>query len=57
MELIKKANGNIPRTAEEKQQMIEQAAQYYGQFLTALGFDWKADPHSDRTPHRVAKAV
>jgi GTP cyclohydrolase I len=24
--------------------------------LTALGFDWKADPHSDRTPHRVAKA-
>jgi len=56
MELLKKANGNMPRTDEEKKQMIEQAAVYYGQFLTALGFDWKADPHSDRTPTRVAKA-
>lgn len=56
MELLKKANGNLPRTPEEKQQMIEQAAVYYGQFLTALGFDWQADPHSDRTPYRVAKA-
>lgn len=56
MELIKKANGNIVRTPEEKAQMIEQAAQYYGQFLTALGFDWAADPHSANTPKRVAKA-
>lgn len=56
LKLLTKANGNLPRTAEEKQQMIEQAAKYYGEFLTALGFDWKADPHSDRTPHRVAKA-
>ena len=56
MEIIKKANGNLPRTDEEKKQMIEKAAEYYGGFLTALGFDWKADPHSDRTPHRVAKA-
>ena len=32
MKLIKKANGNLPRTEEEKQQMIEQAAKYYGAF-------------------------
>ena len=56
MELLKKVNGNIPRTEDEKAQMIEQAADYYGKFLTALGFDWKADQHSDRTPQRVAKA-
>ena len=53
MELIKKANGNLPRTNEEKEQMIKNAAEYYGGFLEALGFDWKADPHSDRTPHRI----
>ena len=56
MKLLTKANGNLPRTEEEKQQMIEQAAKYYGQFLNALGFDWSADPHSANTPKRVAKA-
>ena len=56
MELLKKANGNMARTAEEKAQMIEQAAEYYGKFLTSLGFDWAADPHSANTPRRVAKA-
>lgn len=56
MELIKKANGNIVRTEEEKAQMIEEASKYYGQFLTALGFDWAADEHSANTPRRVAKA-
>jgi GTP cyclohydrolase I len=56
IELLEKANGNLPRTEEEKQYMIEQAAIYYGQFLNALGFDWKADPHSANTPKRVAKA-
>lgn len=56
MKLIQKANGNIVRTAEEKQQMIDQAAEYYGKFLTALGYDWAADPHSENTPRRVAKA-
>ena len=56
MKLITKANGNIVRTAEEKAQMIEEATVYYGQFLTALGFDWAADPHSANTPRRVAKA-
>jgi GTP cyclohydrolase I len=56
MELLKKAYGNLVRTAEEKVQMIEQAAEYYGKFLTSLGFDWAADPHSANTPRRVAKA-
>jgi len=56
MDLLKKANGNIPRTEEEKAQMIELAAEYYGKFLTALGFDWAADPHSANTPKRVSKA-
>jgi GTP cyclohydrolase IA len=56
MELLQKANGNMPRTAEEKLQMIDQAAVYYGQFLNALGFDWEKDPHSANTPKRVAKA-
>jgi GTP cyclohydrolase I len=56
MELIKKANGNIVRTAEEKARMIDEATEYYGKFLTALGFDWAADPHSANTPRRVAKA-
>lgn len=56
MELIKKANGNIVRTQEEKAKMIEEAAEHYGNFLTSLGYDWKADPHSENTPKRVAKA-
>lgn len=56
MQLLKKANSNIPRTDEEKEQMIKEAAEHYGNFLTALGFDWKADPHSTDTPKRVSKA-
>lgn len=56
MELLKKANGNIVRTEEEKLQMIQEASIYYGKFLNALGFDWEADPHSSNTPQRVAKA-
>jgi GTP cyclohydrolase I len=56
MKLITKCNDNIVRTEEEKLQMIEEAADYYGKFLTALGFDWKADPHSANTPMRVSKA-
>lgn len=56
IELLTKANGNLARTEEEKEQMIIQAAEYYGKFLNALGFDWAADPHSANTPKRVAKA-
>lgn len=43
-------------TKEEKEMIIEQAAQYYGQFLDALGVNWTEDPNSADTPRRVAKA-
>ena len=56
IKLLDKANGNLPRTEAEKEQMIIQAAEYYGKFLNALGFDWEKDPHSKDTPKRVAKA-
>lgn len=46
----------MPRTEEEKKTMIEQAAEHYGKFLNALGFNWEADPSSKDTPTRVAKA-
>lgn len=54
--LLKQANGNLPRSKEEKEQMIEEAAKHYGRFLTSLGFDWEADHNSADTPRRVAKA-
>ncbi len=43
-------------TTEEKQQIIDDAAFYYGEFLRALGVAWELDPNSDNTPRRVAKA-
>jgi GTP cyclohydrolase I len=36
--------------------MIEEAAEHYGKFLTALKCDWENDPNSMETPTRVAKA-
>lgn len=56
MELLKQANGNIVRSQEEKDQMIKEAAVHYGSFLTALGYDWKADPNTENTPMRYAKS-
>lgn len=56
MELLKRANGNIPRTQQELDTMLKEMTEAYGQFLTAAGFDWKADENSSNTPHRVAKA-
>jgi len=53
------ANGaalDRPLTDEEKQQMIEEATEHFGNFLTALKCDWKNDPNSADTPRRVAKA-
>lgn len=43
-------------TQEDKYAIIEEAAEHYGNFLTALGVDWKNDPNSSNTPRRVAKA-
>ena len=41
---------------EEKLEMIDKAAVKFGEFLDALGCDWKNDPNSMETPKRVAKA-
>jgi GTP cyclohydrolase I len=50
------ANGNHPRTDEEKEQIITNAAAAYEKYMDALGFDWRSDPNSADTPRRVAKA-
>jgi GTP cyclohydrolase I len=42
-------------TVEEKQAVITNATKAYGQFLDALGVDWRNDPNSSDTPKRVAK--
>jgi GTP cyclohydrolase I len=41
---------------QDKHLIIENAAIAYGDFLTALGVDWRNDPNSAGTPLRVAKA-
>lgn len=56
MKLLNKSNGNIPRTPEEIEQMIEKATKAYGEFLNAIGFDYTADRQTVDTPKRVAKA-
>jgi GTP cyclohydrolase I len=43
-------------TEVEKQYIIEDAAEAFGQFLSALGCDCKNDTNSSDTPKRVAKA-
>jgi GTP cyclohydrolase I len=53
------ANGvaaGFPFTDREKESMIEEAAEHFGNFLTALKCDWRNDPNSMETPRRVAKA-
>ena len=56
MNLLGKSNGNLARTPEEIEQMIDQAAVAYGHFLNAVGFDYTADRQTEDTPRRVAKA-
>ena len=61
IELVREgfANGVAPGgnlSDEEKAEMIKNATKAFGEFLTALRCDWKNDPNSDNTPHRVAKA-
>ena len=53
------ANGvapGFPFTDREKDKMIEETAEAFGQFLDALKCDWRNDPNSMETPRRVAKA-
>lgn len=46
----------IPLTEEQRQSIIDNAAKAFGEFLDALGCDWRNDPNSNNTPQRVAKA-
>jgi GTP cyclohydrolase I len=53
------ANGlapGAPFTEDEKWAMVEEAEIAFGKFLDALKCDWRNDPNSANTPHRVAKA-
>ena len=43
-------------TEDEKQEIVQKAAKAYGEFLDALGCNWRNDPNSADTPKRVAKA-
>jgi GTP cyclohydrolase I len=54
--MIKKANSNFPRSQEEIEKMVKEAAIHYGNFLNSMGFDYNADPQTIDTPNRVAKA-
>tara|TARA_R100001591_G_scaffold116051_1_gene132429 strand:+ start:212 stop:880 length:669 start_codon:yes stop_codon:yes gene_type:complete len=61
LELVKEgyANGvapGFPLSEDQKWQMVDKAAEKYGEFLDALGCDWRNDPNSNDTPRRVAKA-
>jgi len=42
--------------AADKEEIITKAAHKFGLFLDELGCDWRRDPNSSDTPHRVAKA-
>jgi GTP cyclohydrolase I len=50
------ANHNHPVNEQEKQEIIDKAAKAYESYMDALGYDWRNDPNSANTPHRVAKA-
>jgi GTP cyclohydrolase I len=55
-EIIKTEGKERSLTVEEKQSIITNATEAYGQFLDALGVDWRNDPNSSDTPRRVAKS-
>lgn len=54
--MITKSNANEARSEKDIAAMKNAAAFHYGNFLNALGFDYKADPQTIDTPSRVAKA-
>ena len=61
IELVKQgfANGvayETPLDEYQKNDMIQKAAEKFGEFLDALKCDWRNDPNSNDTPKRVAKA-
>jgi GTP cyclohydrolase I len=56
MKKRKVTEGILPSTNEEKAEIIKDASEAYGHFLSALGFDYQNLPHMKDTPLRVAKA-
>lgn len=52
-----KAGQNQVLTEEEKEMVLQNAECMYGEFLTALGYDWKNDDNMKKTPYRVAKMM
>ena len=56
MDLLNKANENLPRSSKEVEKMIDKATKHYGEFLKSVGFDYEKDPQTVDTPRRVAKA-
>jgi GTP cyclohydrolase I len=50
------SNGNYPLSEEERNYRIDLASKFYGEFLSAMGFDWENDPNMKDTPLRVSKA-
>jgi GTP cyclohydrolase IA len=50
-----KSNDNIVLSELEIMGMQEAAEKKFGEFLTALNFDWRNDVQMRDTPHRVAK--
>lgn len=50
-----KAGQNMVLSEKEREEMMSRATKAYGEFLTALGYDWENDPSMQKTPYRVAK--
>lgn len=53
---IKEEGEGAVLSNEEKEEIIKEAAKYFGGFLNALGCNFEDDPNSSKTPYRVAKA-
>lgn len=41
---------------KKRERILQRASKAYGDFLSAMGFDWKVDPNMSDTPMRVAKS-
>jgi len=54
--LLQYANRNIFTTEAERENIISEATTAYEKFMDALRIDWRNDPNSLNTPHRVAKS-
>ena len=50
-----KSGENMNLSYEEKDKMKSNVEEAYGNFLSALGYDWQNDPNMEGTPRRVAK--